>query len=216
MLEAQHSHGMTCVSLTGTPRTGWGSGLTKTGQEQAFLDDFADACRVANRFGAEDLITFVGKIQPDTPIETQRARTIAGREKAGEIAKDHKVYLTLEPLSRVESPQMTMVTSADAFPCATEAGHPHVQVDFDIHHRRLGEGKVLNTMADGLKRGPIHFIEVGDVPGRKEPGSGESNYLNIFRFLRRVGHAGAIGMEHGTTKAPRHAWDTVRTMAGLT
>src|SRR3954447_21039533 len=82
MLEAQHSHGMTCVSITGAPRTGWGSGLTKTGQEQAFLDDFADACRVANRFGAENLITFVGKIQPETPIETQHAQIIAGLKKA--------------------------------------------------------------------------------------------------------------------------------------
>lgn len=215
MLEAQQAHGMTCVSITGAPRTGWGSGLTKTGQEQAFLDDFADACRVANRFGAENLITFVGKIQPDIPPETQHAQIIAGLKKAGEIAKEHKVYLTLEPLSRVESPQMTMVTSADAFRYATEAGHAHVKVDFDIYHRQLGEGNVLNTMADGLKRGLIQFIEVGDVPGRKEPGSGESNYINIFRLLRRVGYAGAIGMEHGTTKTPQHAWDTVRTMAGL-
>ncbi|WP_406697911.1 TIM barrel protein [Singulisphaera sp. Ch08] len=215
MLEAQQAHGMTCVSITGAPRTGWGSGLTKTGQEQAFLDDFADACRVANRFGAENLITFVGKIQPDIPPETQHAQIIAGLKKAGEIAKEHKVYLTLEPLSRVESPQMTMVTSADAFRYATEAGHPNVKVDFDIYHRQLGEGNVLNTMADGLKRGLIQFIEVGDVPGRKEPGSGESNYVNIFRLLRQVGYAGAIGMEHGTTKTPQHAWDTVRAMAGL-
>lgn len=215
MLEVQHQHDMTCVSITGAPRTGWGSGLTKTGQEQAFLDDFAAACRVANRFGAENLITFVGKIQPDVSPETQHEQIIAGLKKAGEIAREHKVYLTLEPLSRVESPQMTMVTSADAFRYATEAGHPHVKVDFDIYHRQLGEGNILNTMADGLKRGLIQFIEVGDVPGRKEPGSGESNYANIFRLLRKVGYAGAIGMEHGTTKDPQHAWDTVRRLAGL-
>ncbi len=156
MLEAQHAHGMTCVSITGAPRTGWGSGLTKTGEEQAFLDDFADACRVANRFGAENLITFVGKIQADIAPETQHADH-RRPEKAGAIAQEHKVYLTLEPLSRVESPQMTMVTSADAFRYATEADHPHVKVDFDIYHRQLGEGNVLNTMADGLKRRPDPF-----------------------------------------------------------
>src|SRR5262245_8694169 len=115
MLEAHHKHDMTCVSISGNPRTGWGSGLTKTGEEQAFLDDFEATCKVANRFGAENLITFVGKIQPDIPAETQHEQIIAGLKKAGEIARAYKVYLTLEPLNRVESPQMTMLTSADAY-----------------------------------------------------------------------------------------------------
>src|SRR5215218_2356241 len=110
MLEAHHEHGMTCVSLSGNPRTGWGSGLTQSGQERAFLDDFEATCRVANRFGAENLITFVGKVQPDIPAETQHEQVVAGLKKAGQIARAHKVYLALEPLNRVESPQMTMLT----------------------------------------------------------------------------------------------------------
>jgi len=215
MLEAQHKHGLSCASITGAPRTGNSTGLTMTGKEQAFLDDFAEACKVANRFGADNLITFVGKVQPDIAPETQHEQIIAGLKKAGEIAREHKVYLTLEPLNRIESPQMTMVTSADAFRYATEADHPHVKVDFDIYHRQLGEGNVINTLADGLKRGLVRFVEVGDVPGRKEPGSGESNYANIFRLLRKARYAGAIGMEHGSTRDPQHAWNTVKTLAGL-
>ena len=215
MLEAQQRHQMTCVSISGNPKTGWSSGLTEPGKEQAFLDDFEETCQVAKRFGAENLITFVGKARTDVPPEKQLEQIVQGLRKAGAIAEKYGVYLTLEPLNRVESPQMTMLTSADAFRYAAETNHPHVKVDFDIYHRQLGEGNVLNTLADGLKRGLIHFIEVGDVPGRKEPGSGESNYPAIFRYLRKVGYAGAIGMEHGSTQTPRHAWNAVREMAGL-
>jgi hydroxypyruvate isomerase len=215
MLEVHHKHGMTCVSITGCPKTGGGSGLTKTGAEQAFLDDFGAACQVANRFGAENLITFVGAIQKEIPWETQHAQIVAGLKKAGAVAEAHGVYLVLEPLNRVESPKMTMVTSADAFQYATEADHPHVKVDFDIYHRQLGEGNLLNTLNAGLKSGVIRFVEVGDVPGRKEPGSGEINYANIFRALRKAGYSGAVGMEHGTTRTPQYAWDTVRSLAGL-
>jgi hydroxypyruvate isomerase len=215
MLEAHHKHGMTCVSLSGNPRTGWGSGLTQTGQEQAFLDDFEATCRVANRFGAENLITFVGKVQPDIPAETQHGQVIAGLKKAGQIARAHKVYLVLEPLNRVESPQMAMLTAGEAYRYAAEVDDPHVKVDFDIYHRQLGEGNVIGTLADGLRRGLVRFVEVGDVPGRKEPGTGETNYANVFAHLRRAGYAGAIGMEHGTSKTPQHAWDTVRRLAGL-
>jgi hydroxypyruvate isomerase len=108
-----------------------------------------------------------------------------------------------------------MLTSRDAFQFAAEANHPHIKVDYDIYHRQLGEGNVLNMLQEGLRKGHIHFIEVGDVPGRKEPGTGETNYVNIFNFLRKIGYAGAIGMEHGTSKTPQDAWDTVKQMAGL-
>ncbi|MEO6807890.1 MAG: TIM barrel protein [Isosphaeraceae bacterium] len=215
MLDVQEKRGMTCVSITGNPKTGWNTGLTKTGEESKFLDDFEAACQVAQRFKAENLITFVGAVQKDIPWETQRAQIIAGLKKAGPIAEKYGVYLVLEPLNRVESPQMTMLTARDAFDYAAEAGHPRIKVDFDIYHRQLGEGNVLNMLGEGLKKGYVRFVEVGDVPGRKEPGTGETNYVNIFNFLRKVGYSGAVGMEHGTTKTPQYAWDVVRRMAGL-
>src|SRR5258708_3968447 len=72
LLELQHKYGLTCVSITGNPKTGWTTGLTQTGAEQAFLEDFEAACEVAKRFGAENLITFVGVTQKDIPWETQQ------------------------------------------------------------------------------------------------------------------------------------------------
>lgn len=44
---------------------------------------------------------------------------------------------------------------------------------------------------------------MADHPGRYEPTSGESNYRNVFRFLRRKGCAGLVGMEHGQSIAGR-------------
>jgi hydroxypyruvate isomerase len=215
MLDVQEKRGLTCVSITGNPKTGWNTGLTKPGEESKFLDDFEAACQVAQRFGAENLITFVGAVQKDVPWETQRAQIIAGLKKAGPIAEKYGVYLVLEPLNRVESPQMTMLSARDAFDYAAEADHPRIKVDFDIYHRQLGEGNVLNMLGEGLKKQYVRFVEVGDVPGRKEPGTGETNYVNIFNFLRKVGYSGAIGMEHGTSRTPQYAWDVVRRMAGL-
>jgi hydroxypyruvate isomerase len=110
---------------------------------------------------------------------------------------------------------MTMLTSDDAFLFTSETDHPNVKVDYDMYHRQLGEGNVTNRLTEGLKKGYIRFVEVGDVPGRKEPGTGEMNYVNLFNTLRKAGYAGAVGMEHGTTKTPQHAWDVVRNMAGL-
>ncbi len=215
LLEIQHSAGLGCISITGNPKTGWTTGLTKPGMEQAFLDDITECCEVANRFGCDNLITFVGATQPDYPKAKQDAQIIAGLKKAGEIAEQHNVYITLEPLNRVESPQMTMLTAADAFRYCEGTDHPHVRVDYDMYHRQLGEGNLIENLREGMTKKFIRFIEIGDVPGRYEPGTGEANYINLFRELRRIGYSGYIGMEHRTTRNVQYAWNAVRKAAGL-
>ncbi|MDX2036814.1 MAG: TIM barrel protein [Isosphaeraceae bacterium] len=215
LLEVQQKRKLTCASITGAPRTGNSSGLTETGKEQAFLDDLAAACAVARKLGAKNLITFVGRKRTDTPWEKQKEQIIAGLRKAAKIAEEFDVYVTLEPLNRIESPQMTMTLVGEAYEYASAVDHPRIKVDFDIYHRALGEGNIINTLEDGLKRGLVRFVEVGDVPGRKEPGSGETNYANIFRVLRKRGFDGFVGMEHGTTRDPAFAWNRVKQLAGL-
>lgn len=41
-----------------------------------------------------------------------------------------------------------------------------------------------------------HF-QVGDKPGRNEPGTGEVNYKNVFAQIHKKGFTGIVGMEHG-------------------
>ena len=43
----------------------------------------------------------------------------------------------------------------------------------------------------------IAYIQIGDNPGRKEPGTGEINFKNVFEFIHSKGFTGIYGMEHG-------------------
>ena len=80
---------------------------------------------------------------------------------------------------------------------------------YDLYHRQLGEGNLINNLRLGLEKKWIRFVEIGDVPGQREPGAGETNYTNIFRVLREAGYDGFVGMEHGTTSTPEHAMEVV-------
>lgn len=40
---------------------------------------------------------------------------------------------------------------------------------------------------------------MGDNPGRKEPTSGEINYLNVFKYIYDKGYRDVVGMEHGNS-----------------
>lgn len=214
MLAVQKRTGLVCASIAGSGRIGWTTGLTKTSCESAYMDVITQNCQVAKRFGGPDLIVFAGEVQKDTPWETQYRQIISGLRKAGEIAEKYGVYICLEPLNHVESPQMSVLTAEEGFKIVAEVNHPRVKLDFDMYHLQLSEGNLTNNLKLGLEKGWIHLVQIGDVPGRKEPGTGEVNYANIFRTLRTANYSGYVDMEHGTTSTPEHAIEAVKQVAG--
>ena len=215
MRDAQQRTGLACGSITGNGGTGWKTGLTATGHEEAFFKDFLAHVEVAKQFNVKNLICFLGQKQPEVPPETQHKQIIEGLKKTGDLAAKHDVYFCLEPLSSVESPQMSVHTAKHGFRIIEEVNHPHVRLDFDMYHLQMSEGNLINNLREGLRKKWIRFVEVGDVPGRKEPGTGETNYENIFRVLREEGFADFVGLEHGTSSTPEHAMQVVRKLAGV-
>ena len=103
-----------------------------------------------------------------------------------------------------------VLSAAEAFPIIAEVAHPNVKVCFDLYHLQLSEGNLTNNLKLGLEKGWIRLVQIGDVPGRKEPGTGEVNHPHIFRTLRQLGYSGYLDTEHGTTSTPEKAIEIVR------
>ena len=57
------------------------------------------------------------------------------------------------------------------------------------------EGNIIANMDKCWSE--IGYIQIGDNPGRNEPGTGEINYRNVFGHVYRKGYKGVMGMEHG-------------------
>ena len=49
----------------------------------------------------------------------------------------------------------------------------------DIYHLQKTEGNIIKNI--DLTWDEIAYFQIGDNPGRKEPGTGELNYNNIFK-----------------------------------
>jgi hydroxypyruvate isomerase len=215
MLRAKERTGLACGSITGNGNVGWKTGLTATGFEDAFQKDFLLHIETAKQFDVKNLICFLGETQPNVPLEVQHRQMVDGLKRTGDIAAKHGVYFCLEPLNSVESPKMSVLSAKHGFQILEEVNHPHVRLDFDMYHLQLSEGNLISNLRNGLRKKLIRFVEIGDVPGRREPGTGETNYVNIFKTLREEGYADFIGMEHGTSSTPEHAIDVVRQVAGV-
>lgn len=214
MLKVQQRTGLKCASITGTGSSGSSTGLTKPGMEKIYLAEIAARVKTAAKFGGAQPIIFVGRTQPDVPWETQRTQIVSGLKQAGEIAKEYGIVLVMEPLSSGGAQaRMALDTAAVAFPVIDEVAHPNVKICFDMYHLQLMEGNITNHLRQGLTKGWIGLVQIGEVPGRKEPGTGEIDYAYIMRVLRELNYKGYLDTEMGTTTTPEAAMELTRKMS---
>ena len=75
-----------------------------------------------------------------------------------------------------------------------EVNHPNLWLQYDIYHMQIMEGNLTKTIQENLGR--ITHIQVADIPGRHEPGTGEINFINLFRSIDEMGYDGWIGCEY--------------------
>ena len=126
-------------------------------------------------------------------IGFQLVNMIENLKHLAEIAERAGVVLCLEQTAEPRLPGMLLHRIADAYAVVRGVGSPAVRLVLDILPLQLMEGNVIDHMRsvwDGI--GPI---QAADNPGRLEPGSGELNFSNIFRFIREQGYAGLIEFE---------------------
>jgi hydroxypyruvate isomerase len=124
------------------------------------------------------------------------------------------VVLVMEPLSSATGrPRMARDTAAVAFPAIDEVAHPNVKVCFDMYHLQLMEGNIVSHLRQGLSKGWIGLVQIGEVPGRKEPGTGEIDYAYILRVLRESEYKGYVDTEMGTSTTPVAAMELTRKLS---
>ena len=119
------------------------------------------------------------------------ARTLEGLSALGEQAG--RVF-TLENLNTaVDHPGTPFARASDTLALVEAVGSPHLRMNLDLYHAQIGEGNLIELIERALPF--IGEIQVADVPGRREPGTGEINYRAIAAALRKFGYSGVVGLE---------------------
>jgi len=139
-------------------------------------------------------------------IERQTANVIDGIKRAVDMIQGLDLTLVLEPLNvLVNHPGYHVVTSEHAARIVDGVGSDQFKILFDIYHQQISEGNLINNIEKHWDR--IGYFQAGDVPGRKEPGTGEIRYSQVFRRIYELGYQGVVGMEHGLSQPGRAGLD---------
>jgi hydroxypyruvate isomerase len=175
-------------------------------EREAFLADIRNAVDVAKRLNAQEMTVVPGFLDPRLPLDIQTARIIDVMRRAADIMAPHKLTMVMEPLNtRTNHPGVYLQTIAQGYAVARGVNSPAVKILADLYHEQIQSGNLIPVLETCWAE--IAYLQFGDNPGRKEPGTGEINYATIVRWLRAKRYTGVIGMEHGNSIKGREGED---------
>jgi hydroxypyruvate isomerase len=140
------------------------------------------------------------------------ARTLDRLAELGERAG--RVF-TLENLNTaVDHPGTPFAKAADTLALIAAVDSPHLRLNLDLYHAQIGEGNLVQLVERALPH--VGEIQVADVPGRCEPGTGEIHYPAVAAALDRLGYTGVVGLEGWASGDPGQALDRFRAAFTIT
>ena len=167
-----------------------------TGKPQ-FREEFLTACRAAidtaARVNARWATVVPGLFDRSLPIGIQTGHVIDALRAGAEILEPARLTMVLEPLS--DTPELFLRASEQTYAICRAVDSSACKILFDMYHMQRNEGGLIENM--DLAWNEIAYFQIGDNPGRNEPGTGEINYRNLFRHIYDKGYRGVLGMEHG-------------------
>ena len=115
-----------------------------------------------------------------------------------DLLEPHGMVMLLEPLNWFTNHGGVFLRgSPQAYFIFKAVNSPACKILFDIYHQQITEGNLIQNMERCWDE--IGYFQAGDNPGRKEPGTGEINYRNVFQYIHSRRFDGVNGMEHGNS-----------------
>lgn len=126
--------------------------------------------------------------------EADWAKATETLTRLAELGEKHNKIFMLENLNLlVDHPGTPFGLASETIKLVSSVNSPYLRLNLDLYHAQIGEGNLTELVRQAYDY--IGEIQVADVPGRMEPGTGEINYKRVARELKDLGYEGVIGLE---------------------
>lgn len=121
-----------------------------------------------------------------------KARETLGR--IAELGEKEGLTFCLENLNlAVDHPGVPFARAEDTIALVASVDSPALRLNLDLYHAQIGEGNLIEMVKSCIDL--IGEVQVADVPGRCEPGTGEINYPMVAAGMYEAGYRGVVAME---------------------
>lgn len=195
----------TCIVGAGAIAPG---NMVKVEDHDKVVNQFKERIKIAKTIGCTRLIGLSGNQRDDISYEEQMQNVLTCLKRLAPIAEENRVVLIMEALNPLVDHKGYFLTRTDqTIELLKAVGSPNVKMLFDIYHQQITEGNVIRNITQNIQY--IGHFHVADNPGRKEPGTGELNYRNIFKAIHETGYDGFVALECGKSGSTEEALRSV-------
>jgi hydroxypyruvate isomerase len=192
-----HDHGLEQV-LHNLPAGDWGSGERGIACLPDRVDEFktgvAQAIKYATALDCERVNCLAGILPPAVDAAAARDTFVRNLRYAAPLLESAGITLLIEAINTRDIPGFFLSGTDQAIEIIDAVGSNNLQLQYDIYHMQIMEGDVAATIERLLPR--IGHLQLADVPGRHEPGTGDIDFSALLAHIDRVGYDGWIGCEY--------------------
>jgi hydroxypyruvate isomerase len=166
------------------------------------LSELRCAIDAADRVGGKALSVVPGQRDAALRPLDQRRNAIELLHRCADVCEPRGMVLLLEPIDHGPGHSRLFLRSARrAAELCRAVGRSSCRVLVDVYQQAVAGEDVPQLLRE--LGGVLGHVQLGDFPGRKEPGTGELDFPRLFTTLDAIGYRGALGMEHGSASAGR-------------
>lgn len=166
--------------------------LGRVGSRDDYLEAVKQAIDDAEILGT-DIVTVTGHkhVEEVSTVDALKAYrdNIAAAAPLWEAAK---VYCAIEPFNPYDHPGHFIYGHSEALRICQEINSPFVKMNWDLFHMQRHEGNLIGNFEKGADQ--VCYVQIADSPLRGQPGTGEIDYANVIRAVRKT-YSGPIGLE---------------------
>ena len=104
------------------------------------------------------------------------------------------ITLLIEPINTRDMPGFFLSSTRQALDVIDDVASKNLSVQYDIYHMQTMGEAVAATIEEHLSQ--IAHLQLADVPGRHEPGTGDIDFGTLLTHIDRIGYTGWIGCEY--------------------
>src|SRR4051812_29432141 len=161
---------------------------------EEFKNGVAQAIRYATTLDCDSVNCLAGKVPDGVDASAARDTFVRNLRYAAPLLKSAGITLLIEPINTRDIPGFFLSGTTQAIEIMDAVGSDNLCLQYDIYHMQIMEGDVAAAIERLLPR--IKHVQLADVPGRHEPGTGAIDFGALLPLIDRIGYTGWIGCEY--------------------
>src|SRR5438067_11052182 len=172
------------LGITFDATAGVWTGIADPRARDKFVADLKNFLPIAEKLECSAIIVLSGNRVEGLSHDAHHEACIEALKRGADLAAKQKAAPLPEHIDQEENPKYYLTSVAEGFEIVRKVDNPNVKFLYDFFHEQISEGNLISKLEKNIDQ--VGLVHIADVPGRHQPGTGEINYVNIFRKLAEL------------------------------